>query len=167
MTQSSSRSVPAASPLVVQESLTYLTRAEAALREARWAPSPGLRFSAAYVGALQVATSALKSTEALVGRRRERNAWVLLASSIPELGRWSAYFSGLARSRGAAEAESPTLTWRDADDLVDAVEAFMAQTRSFLGLSRPGEVPGLWGSSGESFGRRNAAKPDGRRTVAL
>jgi hypothetical protein len=122
---------------------SYLERAARSLRDAITTPEVPLRYARAHVAALQ-ATAALLAARATPdatqpgrGRRRQRNAWVLLAEVAPELSEWAAFFSAGAAKRAAAEAGSErAVTEREADDLVRDADRFLGLVEQSLGLTR-------------------------------
>ena len=69
------------------------------------------------------------------GRRRQKNAWVLLAEVAPELAEWASFFAAGAGKRAAAEAGSTrAVSEREADDLVRDADRFLAVIEQALGL---------------------------------
>ncbi|GGD18623.1 SAV_6107 family HEPN domain-containing protein [Nocardioides daphniae] len=115
---------------------SYLTRATTSLREAVTAPDVPTRYACAHVAALRAA-AALLAARALPtpSRRRQKNAWVLLAEVAPELTEWATFFAAGASKRAAAEAGSlRAATEREADDLVRDADRFLAVVESALGL---------------------------------
>ena len=52
----------------------------------------------------------------------------------PELAEWAAFFASSGRRRLALEAETATVTTREADDLVRQGEAFLELVRGALHL---------------------------------
>ena len=117
---------------------SYLERSAESLREAITCTDVPQRYALAHVAALR-ATAALLAARAQpmpVHRRRQKNAWVLLAEVAPELGEWSTFFSAGAAKRAAAEAGSRrAVTEREADDLVRDADRFLALVESSLGLT--------------------------------
>ena len=96
------------------------------------------RYALAHVAALR-ATAALLAARARPSqpRRRQKNAWVLLAEVAPEFAEWAAFFSAGAAKRAAAEAGSQrAVTDREADDLVRDVDRFLGLVEESLGLDR-------------------------------
>lgn len=133
-----SAAVPGAMPGVVLPATThaYLRRSAESLREAILAPDVPTRYACAHVAALR-ATAALLAARArpTATRRRQRNAWVLLAQVAPELSEWAAFFAAGAGKRAAAEAGSTrAVTEREADDLVRDADRFLAVVEQTLGL---------------------------------
>jgi hypothetical protein len=116
----------------------YLERSAESLREAITCPDVPQRYALAHVSALR-ATAALLAARARptsVQRRRQKNAWVLLAEVAPELSEWASFFSAGAAKRAAAEAGSRrAVTEREADDLVRDADRFLALVESSLGLT--------------------------------
>jgi SAV_6107-like HEPN len=120
---------PPVAPAAAGAARRELSRARAALAEARETNDRLIRYSSAHVAALRVAAAvlAVRATPVRSGPRRrvQRNAWVLLAEVAPELGEWATFFAAGARKRAAAEAGlDRAVTTREADDLVREVEAF-------------------------------------------
>jgi hypothetical protein len=71
-----------------------------------------------------------------VHRRRQKNAWVLLAEVAPEFSEWATFFSSGAAKRAAAEAGSRrAVTEREADDLVRDADRFLGHVETSLGLT--------------------------------
>jgi hypothetical protein len=118
---------------------SYLERAAESLREAITSTSVPERYALAHVAALR-ATAALLAARAQpvtsARRRRQKNAWVLLAEVAPELGEWAAFFAAGADKRAAAESGSRrAVTEREADDLVRDADRFLALVETSLGLT--------------------------------
>jgi hypothetical protein len=117
---------------------SYLERSAESLREAIMCADVPQRYALAHVAALR-ATAALLAARAhptSVQRRRQKNAWVLLAEVAPELAEWASFFSAGAAKRAAAEAGSRrAVTEREADDLVRDADRFLALVESSLGLT--------------------------------
>ncbi|MET0839347.1 MAG: SAV_6107 family HEPN domain-containing protein [Marmoricola sp.] len=118
---------------------SYLDRAAGSLREAITSTSAPERYAHAHVAALR-ATAALLAARAQPTapprRRRQKNAWVLLAEVAPELAEWAAFFASGADKRAAAEAGSRrAVTEREADDLVRDADRFLALVETSLGLT--------------------------------
>jgi len=116
----------------------YLERSAESLREAMVCTDVPQRYALAHVAALR-ATAAVLAARAQplpVARRRQKNAWVLLAEVAPEFGEWATFFSAGAQKRAAAEAGSRrAVTEREADDLVRDVDRFLALVETSLGLT--------------------------------
>ncbi len=138
MTQQASRQLSAAPSFLPAATHAYLQRAAESLHEAITSTSVPDRYAQAHVSALR-ATAALLAARAqptLPARRRQKNAWVLLAEVAPELGEWAAFFSAGAAKRAAAEAGSRrAVTEREADDLVRDADRFLALVETSLGLT--------------------------------
>jgi hypothetical protein len=117
---------------------SYLERSAESLREAMTCTDVPRRYALAHVAALR-ATAALLAARAHpvpVPRRRQKNAWVLLAEVAPELAEWATFFSAGAAKRAAAEAGSRrAVTEREADDLVRDADRFLAVVETSLGLT--------------------------------
>ena len=121
---------------------SYLERSAESLREAITCADVPRRYALAHVAALR-ATAALLAARAQpmpVQKRRQKNAWVLLAEVAPELSEWATFFAAGAAKRAAAEAGSRrAVTEREADDLVRDADRFLAVVETSLGLA--GHVP--------------------------
>lgn len=117
---------------------SYLERSAESLREAMVSTDVPQRYALAHVAALR-ATAALLAARAqplAPSRRRQKNAWVLLAEVAPELREWATLFSAGAQKRAAAEAGSRrAVTAREADDLVRDVDRYLALVETSLGLT--------------------------------
>ncbi|MGO4256316.1 SAV_6107 family HEPN domain-containing protein [Marmoricola sp. RAF53] len=117
---------------------SYLERSAESLREAITCTDVPQRYALAHVAALR-ATAALLAARAQplpAARRRQKNAWVLLAEVAPELQEWATFFSAGAQKRAAAEAGSRrAVTEREADDLVRDADRFLALIETSLGLT--------------------------------
>jgi hypothetical protein len=116
----------------------YLARAAESLHEAMTAGEVPQRYALAHVAALR-ATAALLAARARPSqaRRRQKNAWVLLAEVAPELAEWATFFAAGASKRAAAEAGSQrAVTDREADDLVRDADRFLGLVEEALGLDR-------------------------------
>jgi len=117
----------------------YLERAAESLREAITSTDVPTRYALAHVAALR-ATAALLAARARPSgprRRRQKNAWVLLAEVTPELAEWATFFAAGAQKRAAAEAGSRrAVSEREADDLVRDADRFLATVEATLGLTR-------------------------------
>jgi hypothetical protein len=131
--QPASRSVPLPATAV-----TALARAHAALTESAAAAEPASRYVAAHVAALRTTAAllAVRTRPALgPGRRRQRNAWTLLAQVAPELEEWAVFFAAGAAKRAAAEAGiSRVVSTREADDLLRDSGRFLALVERMLGV---------------------------------
>jgi hypothetical protein len=117
--------------------LRLLAAARAALREAERAEQAGERYATAHLCALRCAAAVLaaraRPTDARI--RRPTSAWVLLATLVPELGEWAAFFAAGADKRAAALAGLRTaVTAREADDLLRDTGVFLALVETTLGL---------------------------------
>lgn len=122
--------------LLPATSHSYLERSAESLREAITAPDAPGRYAHAHVAALRAAAALLAAkAHPDPRRRRQKNAWVLLASVAPELGEWATFFAAGASKRAAAEAGSVrAVTEREADDLVREADRFLAVVEQALGL---------------------------------
>ncbi|GAA0625373.1 hypothetical protein HPO96_01210 [Kribbella sandramycini] len=128
------------SPVAAGAASRELSRARAALAEAIDTSDHLIRYSSAHIAALRVAAAvlAVRARPVRSGSRRrvQRNAWVLLAEVAPEFGEWATFFAAGAAQRAAAEAGlERSVTTREADDLIRAVETFYTQVESSLRLS--------------------------------
>lgn len=115
---------------------SYLARAAESLHDAVTARDVPTRYACAHVAALRAA-AALLAARALPtpGRRKQRNAWVLLAEVAPEFVEWATFFAAGAGKRAAAEAGSTrAVTEREAADLVRDADRFLAVVEESLGL---------------------------------
>jgi hypothetical protein len=115
----------------------YLERSAESLREAIMTPDVPARYAHAHVAALRAAAALLAArAHPDPRRRRQKNAWVLLAQVAPELGEWATFFAAGASKRAAAEAGSTrSVTEREADDLVRDADRFLAVIEQSLGLA--------------------------------
>jgi hypothetical protein len=134
------------SPAAAGSASRDLSRARAALAEAREADDHLIRYSSAHVAALRVAAAvlAVRARPVRSGPRRriQRNAWVLLAEVAPEFGEWATFFAAGATQRAAAEAGlERAVSTREADDLVRAVETFYDLVESSLRLTNQPVLP--------------------------
>ena len=116
---------------------SYLERAADSLREAITTTEVPTRYACAHVSALRAAAALLAArAHPDPRRRRQKNAWVLLAEVAPELTEWATFFAGGAAKRAAAEAGSTrAVTEREADDLVRDADRFLAVVEQALGLA--------------------------------
>lgn len=105
----------------------------------------GLRYATAHLAALRAAAAvlAVRATPTVGRRSRMTSVWALLNQVCPDLGEWAAFFAAGATKRAAAEAGIPrVVTAREADDLLRAVEQFIAVVEVSLGVARqPSLVP--------------------------
>lgn len=130
---------------VPDAALRCLERSAATLTEAIATGDTPARYALAHVAALRAAAAVLAARARPAGRRgaRQRNAWVLLAEVTPELAEWATFFAAGAGKRAAAEAGSRhAVTTREADDLVRAVDRFLAVVEAMLGLTAPRRTGG-------------------------
>ena len=116
---------------------SYLERAADSLREAITATEVPTRYACAHVSALRAAAALLAArAHPDPRRRRQKNAWVLLAEVAPELAEWATFFAAGAAKRAAAEAGSTrAVSEREADDLVRDADRFLAVVEQALGLA--------------------------------
>jgi HEPN superfamily protein len=116
---------------------SYLARAAESLSEAVAATEVPTRYACAHVAALRAAAALLSARARPTARprRRQQNAWVLLAEVAPELAEWATFFAAGAAKRAAAEAGSTRAVGeREADDLVRESDRFLAVVERSLGL---------------------------------
>lgn len=116
---------------------SYLARAAESLCEAIGAEEVPMRYACAHVAALRAAAALLaaRARPEPTRRRRQMNAWVLLAEVAPELEEWARFFAAGAAKRAAAEAGSArAVSEREADDLVREADRFLAVVERSLGL---------------------------------
>jgi hypothetical protein len=134
----SSPSVSPSSPSSVPlpgTAVTALARAREALAEAATATAAGPRYAAAHVAALRATAALLAVRTRPASRRRQRNAWTLLAQVAPEMEEWAVFFAAGAGKRAAAEAGlSRAVTTREADDLLRDSGRFLALVERMLGV---------------------------------
>ncbi|MGQ0718068.1 MAG: SAV_6107 family HEPN domain-containing protein [Pseudonocardiales bacterium] len=109
---------------------TLFDQARQGLLDAEYAAHPVDRYAQAQLAALRAAAAVLAARARPRRRSRPTSAWVLLATVVPELAEWSAFFAATSATRSAAEAGVRRLvTSRDADDL-------LRQTGEFLVLAQ-------------------------------
>ena len=115
---------------------SYLLRSADSLHEAATTTAVPERYVHAHVAALRAAAALLAvRTVPTSTRRRQRNAWVLLAQVAPEFAEWASFFAAGAAKRAAAEAGSVrAVTEREADDLLRDSDRFLATVEASLGL---------------------------------
>jgi hypothetical protein len=116
---------------------SYLARSAESLSEAINATDVPDRYACAHVAALRAAAALLaaRAQPTPTRRRRQKNAWVLLAEVAPELEEWARFFAAGASKRAAAEAGSRrAVTDREADDLVRDADRFLGVVEQALGL---------------------------------
>lgn len=116
---------------------SYLARAAESLSEAVAATEVPTRYACAHVAALRAAAALLsaRARPTARSRRRQQNAWVLLAEVAPEMEEWARFFAAGAAKRAAAEAGSTrAVAEREADDLVRESDRFLAVVERSLGL---------------------------------
>ncbi|HEU4948332.1 MAG TPA: SAV_6107 family HEPN domain-containing protein [Kribbella sp.] len=134
------------SPVAAGPASQELSRARAALAEARQTDDRLIRYASAHVAALRIAAAvlAVRARPVRSGPRRrvQRNAWVLLAEVAPELGEWANFFAAGAGKRAAAEAGlERAVSKREADDLMREVETFYELVESSLRLTEQPILP--------------------------
>ncbi|WP_227486654.1 SAV_6107 family HEPN domain-containing protein [Nocardioides malaquae] len=136
---------------------SYLSRSAASLREAVIAPDVPTRYACAHVAALQAAAALLAArAHPTPARRRQKNAWILLAEVAPEFIEWATFFAAGAGKRAAAEAGlSRSVSEREADDLVRDADRFLAVVESSLGLVPHVSEASQRGSAQAGWAERN------------
>lgn len=124
------------SDIMPAATLTYLERANTSLWEAILTEDHAQRYALAHVSALRTTAAVLAArAKPAAKRRRQLNAWVLLAEIAPEFSEWASFFAAGASKRAAAEAGSRyAVTEREADDLVRDAERFLTVVEISLGL---------------------------------
>jgi hypothetical protein len=126
---------PTPSAPLPDTAVTALARAREALAEAATATAAGPRYAAAHVAALRATAALLAVRTRPASRRRQRNAWTLLAQVAPEMEEWAVFFAAGAGKRAAAEAGlSRAVTTREADDLLRDSGRFLALVERMLGV---------------------------------
>lgn len=127
-----------------RSAMLLLGQARGSVAEAAATESAAGRFASAHLAALRCAAAvvALRARPD-GGRRRPPNAWTLLAAVAPELGDWAQYFAAGAAQRAAVEAGAwRSVTPRDADDLLRAVQEFYGLAESVVLGAPPGARAG-------------------------
>jgi hypothetical protein len=118
----------------VTRSLLELARIQ--LAEARGAGDAAERYAGAHLAALRGAAAVLAARAQPRSTRRPTSAWVLLSRVAPELGEWATFFAAGAGKRSAAEAGlRSAVSLREADDLIRAVDGFLAIVEAMLGVA--------------------------------
>lgn len=119
-----------------EATFTYLERAATSLWEAILTDDPAQRYALAHVCALRTTAAVLAArAKPSPKRRRQLNAWILLAEVAPEFSEWASFFASGANKRAAAEAGSRNaVSEREADDLVRDAEHFLTVVETSLGL---------------------------------
>lgn len=113
-----------------------MDRAAHSLDTANRAATPGERFVAAHIAALQVVAAVLAARPRPPVRARTMNAWLLLERSAPELTDWATYFSAGAAKRAGVEAGlDHIVSAQDAQVLQRASEQFFHEVADRLGLT--------------------------------
>jgi hypothetical protein len=121
-------------PTVPRAAMELLISAQRSLLEATLAPQPDRRYAAAHICALRAA-AAIVATRTRPNRRRHiRSVWQLLARVAPEYTEWAEFFAAGAGKRAAAEAGLPSVTTRDADDLLRDADVFFGRVCATLGV---------------------------------
>jgi hypothetical protein len=137
MTDMTDMTGPSPAPLPAT-AVSSLARAHEALAEAAATADAARRYAAAHVAALRVTAALLAVRTRPASRRRQRNAWTLLAQVAPELQEWAVFFAAGAGKRAAAEAGlSRAVTSREADDLLRDSGRFLALVEQMLGVPSP------------------------------
>jgi hypothetical protein len=112
-----------------------LLRAAESLSDAVASRDVAERYACAHVAALRAAAALLaaRARPTPARRRKQKNAWVLLAEVAPELGEWAAFFASCSATRAAAEAGiSRLVDRRAADDLLRQAEQFVGLVTELL-----------------------------------
>ena len=113
-----------------------MDRAAASLTSASRAGTPGERYVAAHVAALQVVASVLAARPRPTVRPRTMNAWLLLERSAPEFADWATYFAAGAAKRAGIEAGlDHIVSVQEADAGQRASERFFHEVAARLGLT--------------------------------
>ena len=113
---------PAPAPV---EALRLLSRADHELAAAYAASEPAERFVHAHLAALRAAAAVVALRGRPAGRRTGRSVWALVEVVEPDLGAWSVYFAGGARTRAAIDAgRFDVVDAARADELVRCAEDF-------------------------------------------
>ena len=122
----------------------YLVRSAESLDEAASSTDSAVRFANAHVAALRAAAAWLAArSKPAAGKRRSRNAWVLLAATSEEMSGWANYFAAGAAKRAAAEAGATAAVSRaEADTLIEAADRFLAVVEESLGVTVHAPVVG-------------------------
>jgi hypothetical protein len=121
--------------------LDLLARARTGLDRALLLTTPNERYAEAHLAALRGAAAvlAVRADPLPEPRRRRtpiRSAWEVLAETAPELADWAAFFAAGADRRARAEAGLPhAVSWREADDLIREVAAFLRLVERATGLT--------------------------------
>ena len=114
-----------------QASLELLDRSRHSLLEACHSREIGRRHLHAQLGALRAAAAVVAARATPGGQPGPRSLWELLPSVAPELSEWAGFFE-LVASRPA-----PSVSAREADDLVRQSEIFLDLACRTLGLPVP------------------------------
>ncbi len=115
-----------------------LASAGRSLDEARTAQTPGDRYIASHLAALRAAAAVVAVRRSTVGRSprgsRLRSVWVLLSEVAVELTEWAEFFAASAEKRAAIEAGLPSVSAREADDLMRDAGIFVDRVAGLLDL---------------------------------
>ena len=114
-----------------QATIDLLASAQHSLLTATVSTRPGERYAAAHLCALRAA-AAVVAQYGKPRSRQVRSVWHLLARLAPEFSEWAAFFAAGARKRSAAEAGLPSVTLREADDLIRDAQLFLEHVRRRL-----------------------------------
>jgi len=113
---------PAPAPV---EAFRLLSRADHELATAYAATDAAERFVHAHLAALRAAAAVVALRGRPSGRRTGRSVWALVEAVAPELGAWSVYFAGGARTRAAIDAgRFDAVDAPRADELLRCAEDF-------------------------------------------
>lgn len=140
--------VPTGEVMLPAAAHAYLTRAATSLRDAMVAADAPTKYACAHVAALQSAAAllAVRTVPGSGGRRRSRNAWVLLADAVPEMADWAALFSSGSATYQAAQAGSArTVTDDLAQTIVEDADQFLAVVEELLGLLPHADIDRTFG----------------------
>jgi hypothetical protein len=112
-----------------------LASAHRSLLTATLSTTASERYAAAHLAALRAAAAVVASVQRPKRRRqRVRSVWQILAQVAPEFSEWAAFFAAGARKRSAAEAGLPSVTTREADDLLRDADRFVLRVGDRLGI---------------------------------
>lgn len=120
-----------------------LQRAQSVLVEAELTRHPGERYLTAHRAALGVAAAVLALHGVPV--RARQNVWSVVATALPELAEWAAFFAATQPSlRVSPSLHVPGVSDREADDLIRDAQAFadlVGRRLDAVGqITRPGET---------------------------
>lgn len=118
--QVSSGYPPAPRPPVPPAAVSLLRQARRGLDQAEHETEPVERFTASYAAAQRAAAAVLAARgRPHRGRARPTSVWTLLATGVPELAEWAAFFDAHSGLHSAAQAGiTRRVSARAADDLL-------------------------------------------------